>query len=530
MSFVTIPLKLNTQYITQDTALMAELQSILERSEYQNIVIQAPQGLGKTRLFSNEIFQSSNIITPTRVTTDQQASDYGYEVRVCGRDWNKGRGEDFANWYNQRYIATMASSNVLPLNGDYLIFDECHKLIDYSTFAISSTYKMLNTLDYARQLGKKIIFVSATPEKLLFYSELMDEVNGEPKIPIDIVIDIQPSEPPQYINDLYIYQYDEVHFSRRIRAEVKERAANGRQVALLRSTSHVSDFTDELNNRGISAVGFSSKNRTSNAAFDKLAEQGIFDTQVLNATSLIDCGINIYNEDVTDLYNAFPFDLTMHKQFMARARNAKPNYHILQARLDSTEQQTADLSPAELYERGRRKFISIYATAQSDKDFENLVGVVEGEQGYEFSPLAMTCEIIKLKDKAALSTAEGIRAAVGGYVMGNVYPSNPSTAAVRGEKARAKTAQKTATEQVTAEVAAELDEYARSGEPMPKFKRDTIVEKLNAVSKKQYLQHNRILQNFAIPYTLTDKAKKGSFYTVTRNPHGNEGAENETKS
>jgi len=500
-------LTLNAEFIMQDEALVAQINSILEDEKYHGIVLQAPQGSGKSRLIQS--LDAKAIMTPTRALREQQLTNYGYE-RIVGR----GARIDFFIYTREKpEISTMASSLLLNLSDlDYLIFDECHKLVDYSTFASSTTDAVLQTMNDAVERRAKVICISATPQKLLYHYDLMERVYRR-KNPIDCIIKIVPKTQKKYIKTLYVYMHSKKHYQK-IKNMIKRQPKDEQQVVLMRRNMQVYDFTEELNRAhekgksDLNAIGFTSENTYANPDFDRLTKEGLFSSRVLNTTSLIDCGIDLNSPKIGNLCNLFTSDLTMHYQFAARARNAQPNYHLHMGKLSECKKELLKLDDATLFHRLKKQCIDLLPQVVNDHMRKNMPGAAKADKDeYIYSDLALTSYIIKLQDGARLSTEEGIKEAFAGMYEDYVFvPTDRflrETASKRkAQKIAAKAAATDALAVAKVEIAALLEKWRGRGR-LNRAQRDGIIAFMNGLGVEGK-QLGSMIKRLDLPYTVED--------------------------
>jgi len=477
-----IKLDLTTRYITEDTKLIEDIHEIISPPNCKIAIIQAPQGSGKSYLI--DTFPNKAIITPTRVLREQQAQLFNLETVI-------GTKKNARNILSINQISTMASSGKLGLDElEYIIFDECHKLVDYSTFAGDSVKSTLETIKYCYDNNIKVVLVSATPQNLIFALNLIAQTLNDSSI-ANYHIEITPKDKQKYINTLYVYG-DSITFYTRIKSEITKRVKNGKQIALLKRKKQVYRLTDYFNSANITATGFTSDNTQSgNEDFSELIHTGNINKQVLCSTSLIDCGININNSDIADIYCGFNSDITMLLQLMARARNTMPNFHIQMAKLTERESATLDKysDNLRLYEALKWHAEQTLKNATDEKELANTNGLVKVDGNYIFSNYALIKYIISLRNKQTLSTQEGIKQAFCG-VYDNVEFLGNDTAYFKRKEREQFCGVKPQRKRTFEKNAPKIKEYLNSlvGVKLNKTKRDEIIMKLQemGVEGKQF--------------------------------------------
>ena len=191
----------------------------------------------------------------------------------------------------------------------YVVFDECHYLLNDSSFN-RNTDLLLNKLKYPNE-DKILIFPTATPQAILSYSNSFEY---KYTLPVDY----------SYIKDIYFYSKEET-----IENIIRSIPANDQGIYfgnameaydlhnLFRETS---SFICSDNN-----VGFS--RRSSKATINKIEEESIFDNKFLFCTKVLDNGVNLISPNLhhvfIDMMN--PIDVI---QCLGRKRNLGENDYI----------------------------------------------------------------------------------------------------------------------------------------------------------------------------------------------------------
>ncbi|WKY47304.1 AAA family ATPase [Eubacteriaceae bacterium ES3] len=319
-----IKYKLKSDYIMEDTELMELIKDTAEK--HQVILLVAPQGTGKSYYFQN-IETPSIIISPTRALTNQYFS-------ASIKD-KYGDTKALPNTFFQSVEHIQENANDV----DFLVIDEIHKAVQYSSFAYQQTDNIIKAFDEFKKSGKPIILTTATPDilKCLEGFPIYDDICAR----IEIITD------KEYVKEVRVM---EGYAESKVEDLIKERYNSDNdsmQVVLINNTKRVEKLAEKLNNTGIKSIGISSQNRDpcsdEERIFKELTKNNQIDYNVLIATSWVDVGINFVNENITDIYCMFDDeyrrgDFTLLWQFMARARNVKPVFYITRPVLTEYEE------------------------------------------------------------------------------------------------------------------------------------------------------------------------------------------------
>lgn len=308
--------KLVTNYITEDKELCIDMKSIIDASNQTLIV--APQGVGKTTFIKEVLGDECYVISPTRALANQINSHDKYQdlatTLMCGYDTIKENTEDYS----------------------YVVFDECHYLVNYCSFAYNQVEHFYKIYDLCKELDIKIIFMTATPQTLycledIFYSE------------IDYKIEIQAHR--QYVDKVYVY--NELNQELLVHELLNYHRQDYMQVALINDTAKIVSISDKLKKEGLKVAAISSKNRNSDdnlSIFRNLTNNRYIDLDVLLVTSWADVGINFINKNISHIYyecgNSYERgSLTSLMQWIARPRHCKPDLHIVQPKLSKYDEE-----------------------------------------------------------------------------------------------------------------------------------------------------------------------------------------------
>jgi hypothetical protein len=191
----------------------------------------------------------------------------------------------------------------------YIVYDECHYLLNDSSFN-RNTDLLMNKLKYPND-NKIFIFISATPEAILSYNPVFEY---EYTLPTDY----------SYIKNIYFYSKEETveNIIRSVPSNEQIIYFGNAMEAydlhnLFRETS---SFICSDNN-----VGFSKK--SSKSVVNKIEKESRFDNRILFSTKVLDNGINLISSNLhhvfIDMMN--PIDVI---QCLGRRRNLGNNDYI----------------------------------------------------------------------------------------------------------------------------------------------------------------------------------------------------------
>lgn len=325
--------RLKTDYISDDKELVHLIQEISQ--EHQVILLVAPQGTGKSFYFQN-IKAPSIIISPTRALTNQY----------------------FITSVNDKYGETISLPNTFFQSvehiqehiddADFLVIDEIHKAVQYSSFAYQQTDNIIKAFDEFKKSGKPIILTTATPDilKCLKGFSIYDDIGAEIRIATN----------KEYVKEIRVMEgYSEIKVENLIKERYKT-DVDSMQVVMINNTERVRKLALKLNDAGIKSIGIASKNKDKDDSdkekskenteekqvFKALTQNKRIDYNVLIATSWVDVGINFMNRNITDIYCMFDNeysrgDFTLLWQFMARARKCLPVFYITKPVLTKCE-------------------------------------------------------------------------------------------------------------------------------------------------------------------------------------------------
>jgi hypothetical protein len=191
----------------------------------------------------------------------------------------------------------------------YIVYDECHYLLNDSSFN-RNTDLMMNKLKYPNE-DKIFIFPTATPEAILSYSNSFEY---KYTLPVDY----------SYIKNIYFYSKEETieNIIRSIPpSDQGIYFGNAMEAYDLHNLfKESSSFICSDNN-----IGFS--RRSSKATINRIEEESVFDSQILFCTKVLDNGVNLVSPNLhhifIDMMN--PIDVI---QCLGRKRNLGGNDYI----------------------------------------------------------------------------------------------------------------------------------------------------------------------------------------------------------
>lgn len=318
-------------YIGEDQEL---IKTIKERTKTSYItVIKCPPGLGKTNFVCDKLDETIFFLSPTRALADEVSKKYVNENinGIFGENkntftyTNKSVGELS---HNDSIVSTYASSkavfNEIKDNFDILVVDEVHMMIRSLDYAYDHYLNVLHCIVNALQQNKKVILMSATPEVLIScYMDYKTAIDND-KI---CIIDIEPTRSKKYIDKLFIYKKFDVES---LYSLIKKNShKHGKQIVLLNNKDNIKKIIKSFQKDLIEYKWVESSN-----LFEALNDEGEMTSDIIIGTSVIECGLNFNDQNITDLYCIFDhtwlngeWDIIL--QFMARARKSKPNMHIV---------------------------------------------------------------------------------------------------------------------------------------------------------------------------------------------------------
>lgn len=354
---------LKTDYISQDKELLQLINETV--AEYKVTLLVAPQGTGKSYFFQKTTSKEPNIIiSPTRALADQYYAN------------SRGRFDELL-YYSNTFVGSKKFTEINTDEIKYLIIDEIHKAVQYSSFAYSQTLSIMRSFEHFYRQGTPIILVTATPE-------LLSCLEGYP-IYDNIGAKIEITTDKKYIQELRIMDN---YSDEKIKGLVEQNYRmdpESMQIVLINSTKSVEKVSKDLNDKGIKSIGITSKNRRDEEeiqnAFNQLTNNELLDYSVVLATSWLDVGINFLNENITDIYCIFDDiyskgDFTLLWQFMARARKSKPKFYITEPRLSEREDRLIDLV-ADNLSMTKRDYLEALKESQLNTEYLAMYDILE---------------------------------------------------------------------------------------------------------------------------------------------------------
>lgn len=340
-------LKLNADYISNDEIVKNQVMEAIEMNDV--ILLVAPQGTGKSEFLKSLTGYTKLFISPT-ISTAQQVEDSTDSVVTRGRSIYtfsiSGAIDRFNDPLTDITSSTFGSAdgivnNALVDDYDVLIVDEVHKLVQYSTFGYNNISSAINTIEEFIERGKKVILTTATANLMYCLSETKDF----PKV--DIAINVETDK--SYISECIVLSGAQNKALENLIAENKEE--DNFQIVLYNSRDGIKKIARALQKKNINALSVNADEYQKYGDKQKLVKDfkvGIYHGySVLLATSWIDVGLNFNGDNITHLYCIFDSsysngDLTIIKQFMARARNSYPKLYINKPELSPQEKVLFD--------------------------------------------------------------------------------------------------------------------------------------------------------------------------------------------
>ena len=343
-------LKLNADYISNDEIVKKQVMEAIEMNDV--ILLVAPQGTGKSEFLKSLTRYTKLFISPT-ISTAQQVEDSTDSVVTRGRSIYtfsiSGAIDRFNDPLTDITSSTFGSAdgivnNALVDDYDVLIVDEVHKLVQYSTFGYNNISSAINTIKEFIERGKKVIFTTATANLMYCLTESEDF----PKVDIAINIEVDKS----YISECIVLNKESRELNKTLENLIIEnKEENNFQIVLYNSRDGIKRIAHALQKEDINALSVNADEYQKNGDKQKLVKDfkvGIYHGySVLLATSWIDVGLNFNGDNITHLYCIFDSyysngDLTIIKQFMARARNSYPKLYINKPELSPQEKVLFD--------------------------------------------------------------------------------------------------------------------------------------------------------------------------------------------
>ena len=293
---------LNTRYICEDDSLEQELNRLIEK--YQVLQLVAPQGSGKTEFFRRLPYKKA-LLSPTRALSEQSGEGkrticaFGrneYYLTVTGSVDEYGMAKPDTQTYSTTFFSSKAIYTEFLQDAEVLIVDEAHKIVQYSSFAMDSVNSLKNTIQNFLHDGKKVIFVTATPDLLV----CMKKEAFYRKLECDIRI---KTHRPR-ISRLVLLRYNKDTLKKLL--EQNDTGVN-MQLVLTIDKAAMDEMAGELTEKGIPAISIHSGNRGEELQKTYLqrltaTQEEVTDYRIVLATSWIDVGINFNNRNITHLY------------------------------------------------------------------------------------------------------------------------------------------------------------------------------------------------------------------------------------
>ena len=304
-----INLELKTNYLDEDCYVTDIIENTIKNN--QSILLIAPQGVGKTT-FIEKCLNNCYLISPTRALANQVNAN--------------NVGDVIANTY------MLAKDYIVKNTVDFVVFDECHYIANYEMFAQQQIQKINEIYNICKQKNIKTIFVTATPQYLYclkgcsYYDDIQVRVN------------IHANK--QYVSNVYLYET--ITKNGIVKLLMKNKKDNNLQFVCINNTKLIEKIKNELNMQGIRCKSLSSANKTNEEnrdIFKKLTNNEIInDLDIIIVTSWADVGINIVNDNVTDIYyfsdkEYEKWNMVSLIQFIGRTRNCTPRLHMTKPQL-----------------------------------------------------------------------------------------------------------------------------------------------------------------------------------------------------
>lgn len=310
-----------------------EFERIIDLSDkHGKIIIGADTGLGKTTAFL-QFFKSIRpgkrclILMPLTTIVDQSKYDHKDIIALTGRsnvsDHRNARSYPIVVATYEQGAKHLMSGNRF----DYIVIDEAHQLL------FQNSYKKDVIRDLTPYLeGCNIIGLTGTPNNIfrqIGYKLIKVEKRGQ--LPVTVIQIINNRSSFKIIMQ-HVYSIDRV---------------KGKAIFRLNNKNVLKEIKEELISQGLYSqeevlILSSEKHIKEGTEFHTLIHARKFNDfiKVVLTTSIIDEGINIYQEGFTDVvfieteYNPRPEHL---KQFLARFRNIdsnRKNFHYIKAKKD----------------------------------------------------------------------------------------------------------------------------------------------------------------------------------------------------
>lgn len=413
-----IKYELIKDYISEDERLCKKLYKYIEENQITLLV--APQGIGKTVFVKSLMKRYTTLVAaPTISLAEQNEKDFRLEPSR-GRSWNTFSWSQITNLNEpiRNTSTTFASASGLLLANDLdcfdlVVVDEIHKLVQYSTFSYSNVESIVETLNKAVNLNKKLLLITATPD--LFYC--LKGFNFKKQIDLKIYIH---KDKKYFEKCVAMYNLNQ---ERTLLKQIRENHRQNKfQIVLYNNRKGICNIEKKLKTHGINALSCTSKDFSENSHIRNIIKDmkngNYHNYDVLLTTSWIDVGLNFVGKNINFMYCVFDQnyengDFTIIRQFMARARNSNPILYIGIPQLTPNEEKLS--SNYDLINRDERLFTDLKKIAsvilesyekgliRNDILFKTFYGIYEKENScYGYSDLTLRYQIHKLFEKAVV--------------------------------------------------------------------------------------------------------------------------------
>lgn len=291
------------KYLSEHSSGM--LNALMSANEGGVEAIFAPTGSGKTWLLAHLLKRLKNlkalIILPLQSNVQQFAIDYEVE----GIWGEKSLKKAFTNRKPNVLVMTwdkaaqLAKNNDIDISDYILVADEIHQTyIDiFRSEAITGFFRLCMKV-------KGRLDITATPNKLNF--EIYDNITEYKQ---------------RTQTDYNVILYNNVDINK-----ITDIANKSKKFAILMNDTKTLDYITTKVNKKCTVIY--SDNKNANPIYDEIMSKGsIGDIFGLCNTSVIVAGVNIYDEDITDIIIVNVPDIATDKQYVARFRDL-PNVNV----------------------------------------------------------------------------------------------------------------------------------------------------------------------------------------------------------